>query len=188
MRKILSLMSLLTGLSTAAFADPMHEILPMPLSPSCATGVAWDSFHVGAALELMSGLPVDLRYMSSLNSRCVTLGREAGRDVKNQFLFGSKIQKSCERDFSRGQLQGRKFSSETGNDCFGVGYLLGVAELHDSLRRGDASWVTEACGRLYVKGISDARALLPSTPSANSALEQHCYDLGWFETHIATSR
>ena len=177
---LITLIALKSFAAQASLGSDFHRA---PLAPVCASGVAWDSFHVGAALELMSGLNFEFRYISSLNARCVQLGRESGKEVKTQYLFGSRIQKACERDFVRGQIQGRKFSSETGNPCFGVGYLLGLAELHDGLRRGDVQMVSDECGKQYVRGVSDAKAQRPGCSSGSNDLEQHCYDLGWFESH-----
>ena len=147
----------------------------LPGRPVCSIGVAWDSYQVGVAQELMKNVAVEMRYTSELSSQCVALGVETGSDIRKTHLFGGRLEKSCERDFVRGQKAGRRLDSETGLTCFGAGYSLGMAELHDALRTGDDHFTGDRCMQSYLHGVRDGKASAPETEVG------HCYNFGWFE-------
>jgi hypothetical protein len=170
-----------TGLLALAAAIALvtisHPALADSFSP-CGDGFHWDSYERGIRSAFSSN--ADLRPRQN-DEGCYQAGLGDGP------LATAWGDSRCGENFSRGRGDGlARAQSESGGNCYDLGYDAGRADLDIGAREADARLVGDSCVSAYRKGRADYLAGISSgSTDVSDPRALYCYNLGVYEAPLS---
>jgi hypothetical protein len=160
-----------------ALATISQPALADSFSP-CGEGFHWDSYERGIRSAFSNN--ADLRPRQN-DEGCYQAGLGDGPVAR---AWGDS---RCGDNFSRGRVDGlTQAQSESGGNCYDLGYEAGRADLDIGAREADASLVGDSCVKAYRTGHADYLAgTISDSTDASDPRALYCYNLGVHEAPLS---